>query len=110
MSLVVLYCTFPSLDAASAAARVLVEERRIACANLLPGVHSIYRWQGAIQAEPEVVLVAKTTETALPGAVRRLESLHPYQTPCITWFPLAGASAGFAAWVAQETADPSPLS
>ena len=103
MSLAVLYSTFPSLEAAEPAARALVEERLVACVNLVPGVVSIYRWEGAVQRESEVVLIAKTTESRVEAAALRLQALHPYQTPCVTWGPWAGSLPAFARWVEGET-------
>lgn len=102
MDLAALYSTFPSIEAAESAARALVSEGLVACANLLPGAVSIYRWEGAVQREPEVVLIAKSTRAAAPAAAARMKELHPYATPAITWWEIAGADPAYAAWVGES--------
>jgi periplasmic divalent cation tolerance protein len=104
MKLVALYSTFPNLEAAERAARILVEEGRVACANLFPGVVSLYRWQGALQRDTEVALVAKTTGEGVAAAAARLRALHPYELPCLTWGEVAGADPAYAHWVRAQTA------
>lgn len=74
-------CTFPDAATADALARILVEERLAACVNLLPGVRSVYRWQGEVEQAEEVLGIIKTTETRLPALMERLRALHPYDCP-----------------------------
>ena len=68
MDTVTLYSTWPTLDSAEAAARALLEERQIACANIVPGVRSVFRWKGQIQVEAEVAMFAKTSADRAAGA------------------------------------------
>ena len=98
-----LYATAPDADVAASLARALVEERLIACGNVLPGVRSVYRWEGAVTEEPEAALICKTTADRADAAAARLVELHPYDLPAVTRFDAAGGSAAFAAWVAGET-------
>lgn len=77
----VVLVTAPDPQAARALARALVEERLVACANLVPAVTSVYRWEGAIQEEAEVLLVLKTTAACLAELERRVGELHPYDVP-----------------------------
>jgi periplasmic divalent cation tolerance protein len=102
MDLAALYSTFPSAEAAETAARALVTEGLVACANILPGAVSMYRWEGAMQREPEVVMMAKTTRAGAPAAAARLKELHPYTTPAITWWDIAGSDPAYAAWVGES--------
>jgi periplasmic divalent cation tolerance protein len=102
-SAVLLYITCPDAATATAIGRSLVAERLVACVNLLPGMHSIYRWQGAIEEADEVVLLAKT-RTELTGPVTaHVRGQHPYQEPCIVALPITGGSPSFLAWIAAET-------
>ena len=99
----VVYSTFPSAEEAFFAANMLLENRLIACANIQDGVVSIYRWQGGIQREKEVVMVAKTTQACVELAIAMIAQHHSYQIPAITAYPLAEGFAPFLQWVADET-------
>jgi periplasmic divalent cation tolerance protein len=87
--------------------RTLVEERLAACANVLDGLTSIYRWEGAIQHDAEALLILKTRAALLGPVEARVRELHPYELPCVVAWPIAGGSAAYLAWIAAETADPS---
>jgi periplasmic divalent cation tolerance protein len=102
MSLIsIFYIPIDTAENAKSLTRALLERRLIACANIMP-VTSVYRWDGAVQEGAEFVVIAKTTvncEAALRTAV---ESLHPYDVPCILSFP-AQANEAFSSWVNAET-------
>jgi periplasmic divalent cation tolerance protein len=108
METVTLYSTWPTLESAEAAARALLEERLIACANIAPGVRSLFRWEGQIQAEPEVLMLAKTSADRTAAAREFLLRLHPYEVPCLTVLPIIpeGSNPSFLHWVAEETISP----
>jgi len=99
--------TFPDREAATAVARTLVEERLAACAQLVDGVQSIYRWEGRIDESAEVQLIAKTTPASAPALVDRLRALHPYEVPEILTLD-ATASASYGAWLHAETGASTP--
>lgn len=105
MDVVSLYSTWPDLRSAEAAAEALVERRLAACANLVPGVRSFYRWQGEMQRDEEVAMFAKTRAALAEQARDLLVDLHPYDTPCVLTLPLDAAKshAAFVAWIAAET-------
>ncbi|MCA2981075.1 MAG: divalent-cation tolerance protein CutA [Myxococcaceae bacterium] len=103
---VVALSTAPSEEVAVTLARALVDEHLIACANLLPRARSIYRWQGAVQDEVEVVLVMKTTASTVPALKRRLDALHPYETPEMLVIPVASGLGPYLDWVVAETTGP----
>ncbi|HVY84147.1 MAG TPA: divalent-cation tolerance protein CutA [Caulobacterales bacterium] len=105
MDAVTLYATWPNLEAAETAARQLVERRIAACVNLLPNVVSVYRWEGALQRDSEVVMLVKTTAARAAEARDAIVALHPNQLPCVTAFRIdsACASAPFLNWLQQET-------
>lgn len=97
------YLTFPDMDTAAHVARALVDARLAACVNILPGVRSLYRWEGEVQDEGEVVALAKTRAALVDALAARVRELHPYDTPCVVAFPIAGGDAGFLAWVREAT-------
>ncbi len=102
MSVNLLYVTCGSEGEARGIARAMVEERRAACANILPGMRSLYWWEGAVQEEGETVLILKTTDTMTDDAVARVVALHSYDTPCVVVLPSAGGNAAFLDWIGQE--------
>ena len=96
--------TFPDESSAATILARLLEERLIACANILPGARSLYRWEGAVQDEPEVVAFAKTSGDLVPRVTARMRELHPYDTPCIVELEVTGGDERYLDWVRQETA------
>jgi periplasmic divalent cation tolerance protein len=105
-SLCLLYSPLPSLAVAQSIARTLVDEKLAACCNILPGMHSIYRWEGVLQEEQETVLLVKTTAQAAQKAMERLAKLHPYEVPAIMQLPVTEASDAFGQWVVQSVIFP----
>ncbi len=97
------YCTFPSAQAAESAARALVETRAAACVSVLPGVRSVYRWQGEVCAEDEVMIIAKTTAERFPALRQELWALHSYDCPEIVAVPIEDGHEAYLAWVGSET-------
>ncbi len=97
------YMTFPDLDSATAVAKHLVDERLAACVNLLPGVRSVYRWQGEVHEDQEVLLVVKTTRARLDALTERIRALHPYELPEVVAVDIAGGLPAYLAWIAEET-------
>ncbi|WP_076608693.1 divalent-cation tolerance protein CutA [Natronorubrum thiooxidans] len=96
------YITVPPADA-DVIAETLVDERLAACVNRL-STTSTYRWEGEIHHDDEIVLLAKTTDSAYDALVDRVESLHPHDVPCIERFDEADVLESFATWRA-ETVD-----
>jgi periplasmic divalent cation tolerance protein len=99
MPLLLVLSTFPSADSARAAAAALVGESLAACVNLLPGVESIYRWEGKIEQSAEVLAFIKITAAAWPDLQRRLRELHPYDVPEIVALNPAQVSPDYLRWV-----------
>lgn len=103
-SVVVLLCTAPAAAppgklGADALARILVEQGLCACVNLLPGVRSVFRWRGAVEAADELLLVLKTTAAAVPAVSAALRVHHPYEVFELLELPVAGAAPEYAAWL-----------
>lgn len=99
-------CTFPDADTAADVARKLVEEKLVACGTIVPGVRSIYVWQGRMEDAGEVLVLFKTDAPAYAKLEKRLLKLHPYETPEILAFEAGAAAKAYAAWVAASV-DPS---
>ena len=94
----------PDLECAQLVARTLVEARLAACVNLLPAVHSIYRWQGQIEEATEITLLIKTTSQQIDSLQKAIEKLHPYDVPEIIATPIVAGYAPYLQWIATETA------
>jgi len=87
---------------AEALAATLVEERLAACVSIVPGVLSVYRWQGTIEREPEALLLVKTDAALLDALSRRVRELHPYDVPETLTLPVAEGSSDYLAWLADS--------
>ena len=96
--------TLPNADKAVEVARVLVEERLIACANIVPAVRSIYRWQDKIQDENEVLVVMKTKSDQIERLKARILELHPYEVPEVLAMPIENGYAGYLEWISKSLA------
>ena len=103
MSAIACLCTCPDADTARRLAGALVGERLAACVNLLPGVRSVYRWQGEVHEDQEVLLVVKTTRARLDALTERIRPLHPYELPEVVAVDIAGGLPAYLAWIAEET-------
>jgi periplasmic divalent cation tolerance protein len=100
------YCTCPDLATAERLAEALVGERLAACVNVLPGLRSVYRWQGTVERADEVLLLIKTTRGRLDALVARVQALHPYELPELLAVEVAGGLPAYLDWVATETRAP----
>jgi periplasmic divalent cation tolerance protein len=101
-----LHVTAPDADQAAAMARTLVEEGLCACVSIVPGVRSIYRYQGKICDEPEVLCLAKTRPALFDRVRRRILELHPYDVPEIVAFAIDDGSLAYLEWLRESTPDP----
>jgi len=100
----VVLITAPSMEVAEKLAHALVEARLAACVNLLPAVQSIYRWEGQVQSEQEILMLVKTRlELFESQLVPAVQALHPYQVPEIVALPLVAGSQSYLDWIRAET-------
>ena len=97
------YSTLPDVATAQKIAKAIVEERLAACANILPSMQSYYWWEGKVESAAEVVLIAKTRTECFETLRARIQSLHPYQCPCIIALPIELGHTAFLDWIRQET-------
>ncbi|MEK6750079.1 MAG: divalent-cation tolerance protein CutA [Pseudomonadota bacterium] len=98
----VVYCTCPEGDGAVALATALVEQKLAACVNLVPGIHSIYRWQGAVERATEVLLIIKTRRDRLEALAQGIRALHPYQVPEILALPVTAGFVPYLQWLNES--------
>ena len=103
MTVLAVFCTCPDEASADTIADALVADRLAACVNRLPGLRSVYRWQGAIERADEVLLVAKTTAARLEALTDRIRVLHPNELPEVIAFEVSGGLAAYLDWVAEQT-------
>ena len=103
MEIRLLYMTAVDAEAARRIGRALVEERLVACVNIIPSVQSLYWWEGKVQEDQEVVLVAKTRAEKVDAVVERVKALHDYDCPCVVALPVDGGNQAFLEWVEGET-------
>ncbi len=100
---VFVYTTWPSIVEAEQAGRALVERRLCACVNILPGMVSLYWWQGAIERGEEVVMIIKTRAALAEDVCGAVKEMHSYTTPAIVVMPLESVDAAYHAWLLAET-------
>jgi periplasmic divalent cation tolerance protein len=93
--------TFPDRETAQRISNQLVSEKFAACANILPEVESIYRWQGKIENATETLVFFKISEDRQPAFQEKLRSLHPYEVPEIIFIPVAGGLPEYLRWVVK---------
>ena len=103
---VLVYSTFPAVDTAESVGGHLVDARLAACVNILPGMVSIYRWEGKRQRETEAVMIIKTRASLAERVVEETRMRHPYENPSLMVLPVEGGSEAFLAWIQSETAEP----
>ncbi len=97
------FTNLPDAEAAAKLAARLVEQRLVACANLLPACTSVYRWQGALETTSEVPLLLKTSASRYPALEAAILAAHPYELPEIVAVPVERGLPAYLAWVASET-------
>ena len=98
----VVLITAGSQEEADRVASTLVAEMLAACVNVIPGVTSVYRWEGEVQRDQEWLLVAKSRRDVLNDLVKRVQVLHSYDVPEIIALPLVGGSEAYLRWIDSE--------
>lgn len=94
--------TAPDLEVAERLVGALVEERVIACGNIIPALISIYRWQGAVERSGEVMIIVKTTAAEVPRLLERVPELHPYEVPEVLVLPVEAGYGPYLSWVGES--------
>jgi len=102
--ILVVFTTWPDAEAARAAGRKLVEEKLVACANIVPGIESIYRWQGKVETSSEILVFFKTTRSQYSLLEKRIRELHGYEVPEIIGVPVSDGLPDYLRWVEESCA------
>lgn len=102
---VLIYATYPDPETAEAEGRALVEAGLAACVNILPGMVSVYRWEGAVERSEECVMIIKTRAVLADAAIAAAKGRHPYTTPAFVILPVEGGSADYLDWIVASTID-----
>ena len=97
-----IYMTTGSKEEARIIGKELVTSRLAACVNILDNMNSFYMWEGEMQDDNEVVMIAKTTQERVPRLVEKVRSLHSYDCPCIVSLPVLNGNQPFLDWIAGE--------
>ena len=103
MAALLVHCTCPDAASAQRIAHALVDERLAACVQIVPGLVSVYRWQGEVRRDDEQLLLIKTSRERWPALAARVRELHPYETPELLAFDATDGSADYLAWLAAQT-------
>jgi periplasmic divalent cation tolerance protein len=99
----VCFCTCPTVAVARSLATKMVEAKVAACVNLVPGITSIYRWQGAVCEDAEMLLLIKTTAEAYPALETLVRAEHPYELPELIAVSLDNGSTPYLSWLIEST-------
>lgn len=96
---IAVFITAPDKEEASRLADLMVERKLAACVQILPAVESVYRWQGKLERQPEVLLIAKTLAAKFAELEREVRAVHSYETPEIVALPLTALSEPYREWL-----------
>lgn len=98
-----IYVTCESQDQAKMIAQTIVEQRLAACANILPGMETIYWWKGKMEEGHEAVLIFKTASNLVDQLIEAVKRLHSYEVPCVIALPVEKGNPDYLRWIAEET-------
>jgi periplasmic divalent cation tolerance protein len=101
--IVVIFSTAGSLEEARKIGQTLVEEGLVACCNIVQSIESIFRWQGKLQNEREVLMIFKARDDSFDMVEKRIKELHSYEVPEVIAVPITQGSKNYLDWVIEET-------
>lgn len=97
-----IYITCKDKTEALTISKGLLKDKLIACANVLEGVSSVYRWEGELVEDTEVILIAKSVAAVADALIKKVKELHSYEVPCIVSMPILGGNPAYLKWVGEE--------
>jgi len=103
MKLNLVYITTKDKDEARRIGKELVKTRLAACVNIIDNMNSMYWWEGKIQDDQEVILIAKTRQSLVKKLIKKVKSIHSYSTPCIVSLPILDGNSDYLDWLKKET-------
>lgn len=108
--IVFVYVTYPDSETAKEAAAVAVKAELAACANIIPAMVSVYRWEGEIETANETAAIFKTRKALVPELMQSLREIHPYDVPALLELPVERVDGPYYAWLMAETKSPAGAS
>ncbi|KAG0501887.1 hypothetical protein HPP92_001959 [Vanilla planifolia] len=105
VSTIVVYVTVPNRDAGVKLANSIVKEKLAACVNIVPGIESVYWWDGKIQNDSEELLIIKTRESLLSSLTEHVKANHEYEVPEVIALPINGGNEKYLEWIKNSTRD-----
>lgn len=102
---IVVFVTASNEQEADNIARLLVEQRKVACVNIVPRLHSLFWWHGKLDSAQETLLIAKTRASLLPQVIDVVKKAHSYDVPEIVALPIIGGNEDYLRWIADETVE-----
>ena len=100
---IVIFITTPNNQEAEAITRILLEEKLVACSNIIPGIQSIFYWKEKLCKEDEVLLILKSFQSLLHKIIKRVKILHSYEVPEIIAMPIVGGDEKYISWMKNST-------
>lgn len=100
--LVTLFVTFPNHDDASRISTELVSKDLVACVNIIQGGQSLYKWDGVVNFENEIIAFMKTERSKVQEAMSVIKDLHSFDVPCITQLEITGGNPDYLNWIAKS--------
>jgi len=98
-----LYITTQTSVEAKAIGTALLEERLVACVNIINGLQSMYWWNGSITSDTESLCIVKTKTSLVSDVIAKVKTVHSYSCPCVVALPITDGNPEFLAWIARET-------
>ncbi|XWS21427.1 hypothetical protein CRYUN_Cryun30bG0054100 [Craigia yunnanensis] len=102
---IVVYVTVPNREAGRKLAESIVKEKLAACVNIVPGLESVYLWEGKINTDPEELLIIKTRQSLLGALTEHVKANHEYDVPEVIALPITGGSPQYLEWLKNSTRD-----
>lgn len=100
---IIVFCTIPSIDTGKTIARELVKLHLVACANIIPNLISVYKWNDQMHEDPECLMFIKSTLPRKDEIIQKIKELHPYEVPEIIVTPIVDGYAPYLSWLQEET-------
>lgn len=99
----VIYCTAPNEFTANLIATTLVDEKLVACVNIVPSITSVYKWENEVQTDKELLMIIKTQQCHFEKIEEKIKQLHEYSIPEIIAIPIIKSSEEYKNWIIKET-------
>jgi periplasmic divalent cation tolerance protein len=98
----IIYITTSGFDESKKIAKILVDEKLVACTNIIPSIESIYLWKGETETDSESIIIAKTIKNNVNPIMKRVKEIHSYDIPCILIIPIINGSKDYLEWLKSE--------